>query len=275
MKIAFVGGGNMASALVGGLLKTGAAPADIVVVDISPEARARVAQSFGVRVAEMPGHAALSAADVVVIAVKPQQMREVATAIAPAVGARLVVSVAAGIRTGDLSRWLGGHARVIRVMPNTPALIGQGVSVLFAARGASDEDRRAAEGILAAVGPTLWCSSERMVDAATAVSGSGPAYVFYAIEALEQAARQLGFSSEEARTLTYQTFAGAVALAQASPDEPAVLRARVTSKGGTTQAALESMEADRVRENFVKGVLASDARARELGEILGRDDSPA
>lgn len=269
MNITFIGGGNMATALIGGLLAQGYAPREIGVVEIDAAGRTRLAQLYGVAVhAEI---AAVAGADVVLLAVKPQQMRDVGRALAPHVERQLVITIAAGIRLNDLSRWLGGYRKLVRVMPNTPALIRAGVSALYALPEVSAEEREQAGTLLRAVGSTLWCEREDMLDAVTAVSGSGPAYVFYFLEALESAARELGFSVQDARTLAYGTFAGAVGLAQQSSDEPAGLRARVTSKGGTTERALNEMEAAGVKDAIVAAIRAADARAKELGDEFGRD----
>jgi len=270
MNITFIGGGNMAGAMIGGLIKQGWPAGAIRVVEIAAEARERIESNFGVRTCATPDAEAV-AADCVVLAVKPQQMREVARALGPALGTQLVVSIAAGIRLGDLSRWLGGYPRIVRVMPNTPALALAGISGLYAPRAVNAADRAAAERILGAVGATLWLEREEDLDAVTAVSGSGPAYVFYFIEALEQAARELGLSKEAARTLALETFAGSVKLAAAAGEPPATLRGRVTSRGGTTERAVQSLEADRVREAIVRAVRAAAERSRELGDELGKD----
>ncbi len=270
MKIAFVGGGNMARAILGGLLARGARPADLTVVEVDAGARVRLAQDFGVAVLPQPG-AALAGAEVVVMAVKPQQMRAAAAALAPWLGDPLVVTIAAGIRLGTLRRWLGGRRRLVRAMPNTPALVHAGIAGLHAASDLSAADRAAAQELLAAVGAALWFDEESDLDAVTAVSGSGPAYVFYAMEALEQAARELGLSEATARALTLATFAGAAKLAAERGEEPARLRAQVTSKGGTTERALEVLDAGAVRQCFVDAVKAARERSRELGDALGTD----
>lgn len=270
MKITFIGGGNMAVALIGGLKKQGFSAAGIQVVEPAEAARARLTDAFGIRCAPAIDAAAL-ACEVLVLAVKPQQMRE---AVAPLVGHlhdQLVVSIAAGLRLTDIGRWLGGHRRLVRTMPNTPALIGAGITGLYADPSVDAEGRAVADKILGAVGRTAWIDDEKDMDAVTAVSGSGPAYVFYFIEALESAARQLGFAEEAARTLAIETFLGAARLAEGSDDPVAVLRQRVTSKGGTTEAALKSFDADHVREAIERGVRAAAARGRELGDLLGQD----
>jgi pyrroline-5-carboxylate reductase len=273
MRITFLGGGNMASALIGGLLKQGDGTivgADIRVVEPLAEGRERLRTAFGVTCLPALEPGALEV-EVLVLAVKPQQMR---AALAPARGAlrnQLVISIAAGTRLADISRWLGGYGRLVRSMPNTPALIGAGVTGLYADPSVDAEGREQAERILGAVGKTLWIASESMMDAVTAVSGSGPAYVFYFIEALAAAARKLGFSEEQARLLSIETFVGASALAAGSAEDVAALRARVTSKGGTTEAAVDSMEGNGVRDAIARAVEAADTRGRELGEMLGRE----
>ena len=268
MRIAFVGGGNMARAIIGGLVAKGARASDIVVAEIDVAARARLAE-MGAAVVEAPGPA-LAPAAVAVLAVKPQQMREAAAAAAPHLAGALVVSIAAGIRLADLSRWMGARRRLVRAMPNTPALVHAGITGLYAPGDVGAEDRRAAGDLLAAVGQTLWFEREEDLDAVTAVSGSGPAYVFYAIESLEQAARELGIAPQAARALALATFAGAARLAVERGEEPAKLREQVTSKGGTTERALQVLEAGEVKARFVEAVKAACERSRELGEALGR-----
>jgi pyrroline-5-carboxylate reductase len=270
MNITFIGGGNMASAIIGGLLKQGQPAAELRVVEIDAAARARLAQQYTVKTAERIDAAAV-AADCIVLAIKPQTMREVATALRPHLNTQLVISIAAGIRGGDLARWLGGYARIVRVMPNTPALVGAGYAGIYAMPGATAADAARAESILGAVGATLRVEREELLDAVTAVSGSGPAYVFYFIEALQQAALDLGFAPEAARGLALGTFAGAIKLAAESAEDVATLRARVTSKGGTTAAALASMQQSAIKEAIVRAVKAADARSRELGDELGKD----
>ena len=270
MNITFIGGGNMASAIIGGLLRKKQPAKSIKVVEIERPARARLEREFKVKTSAALDSKAASA-DCIVLAVKPQQMREAAQALRPLLGAQLIVTIAAGIRVKDLVRWLGGYERIVRVMPNTPALAGAGISGLYATRAVSGVDRAAAEKILGAVGATLWLAREEDLDAITAVSGSGPAYVFYFIEALEQAALDLGLGADAARKLALETFAGAVKLAIQSAVAPATLREHVTSKGGTTERALKSMETDRVKEGIVRAARAAAERSRELGNELGKD----
>lgn len=270
MKITFLGGGNMASALIGGLLKQGFAAADIQVVELYEAARLRLQQDFGVRALEALDAAALDC-EVLVLAVKPQQMRE---ALAPLVGrlsGQLVVSIAAGLRLADISRWLGGHALLVRAMPNTPALIGQGVTGLFADASVSATQREAVDRIMAAVGSSVWVEKEALIDAVTALSGSGPAYVFHFIEALQAGGEALGLPAETARSLAIQTLVGASALAASSAESPAVLRERVTSKGGTTEAALKSLAAAGFSGLIGEALAAAAARGQELGDLLGKD----
>ncbi len=270
MKVAFIGGGNMARAIIGGLVAKGIRGSDITVVEIDAAARARLMPEFGVSAIAAPA-AELAAMDVIVMAVKPQHMRDAATAVAAHIGNPLVVTIAAGIRLDDLRRWLGGRKRLVRAMPNTPAMVHAGITGLHAPRGVSSDDRLAAEDLLATVGATLWFEQEGDLDAVTAVSGSGPAYVFYAIEALEKAARELGLAEGASRSLALWTFVGATKLAIERGEQPAALRAQVTSRGGTTERAIEVLEGARVKDHFVAAVKAACERSRELGEALGKD----
>ena len=268
-QILFVGGGNMASALIGGLVGNGVPASGLAAVDIDAGQRERLAATYGIKV--WPAIADVAhEADTVVLAVKPQQMRTAAEALRPRLKGQLVLSIAAGIRTEDLGRWLGGYGRIVRVMPNTPALVRAGISGLFACAAVSSAERERAEAVLGAVGETLWVEREEQIDAVTAVSGSGPAYVFYFIEALRQGALELGFDAAQARQLALATFTGAIALAQASSEDVATLRERVTSKGGTTERALATMNDERVAAAIVKAVQAAMQRAGELGEELGK-----
>jgi pyrroline-5-carboxylate reductase len=270
LDLTFIGGGNMATALAGGLAAKGFDARRLKVVELLPEARARLEGTLGVRCFERPAEAA-PYGDVVVFAVKPQQMREAARAVAPHLGRELVLSIAAGIRLADLGRWLGGYARLARCMPNTPALIGAGVTGLFARAEVEPAQRAQAQAVLEAVGEVIWVADEALLDPVTAVSGSGPAYVFFFIEALERAALELGLEALAARRLAIATFRGAAELAARSSDPPAILRERVTSKGGTTERALAALRADRIGEAIVRAVRAASERARELGDELGRD----
>jgi pyrroline-5-carboxylate reductase len=275
MAMAFIGGGNMASALIGGMLARGTAVDEFRVVEPLAEARTKIAERFpGLALFGETTREAVAGAALVVLAVKPQQMRQAAGALAPHLAgadAPVVLSIAAGIRLADLARWLHGHDRLVRAMPNTPALVGKGISGAFAATSVDAAGRALVSAVLAAAGEQVWVEDEAMIDAVTGVSGSGPAYVFYFLEALEAAARDLGFAPADARKLAYATFSGAIALAEASPAEPAALRAQVTSKGGTTERALAAMEADAVKAKIVAAVKAAALRAGELGDAFGRD----
>jgi pyrroline-5-carboxylate reductase len=271
MKISFIGGGNMATALIAGLAGKVAQGHDIHVVDPNAEALGKLRTEYGVTTAPEIG-AEVAASDVIVLAVKPQQMRDVALRLQSQLEARpLVLSIAAGIRGTDLSRWLGGYGAIVRTMPNTPALIGQGITGMVAMAGVSDTQKQAADSILRAVGKTVWLDSEDAIDPVTAVSGSGPAYVFFFLEAMQQAALEMGLSGEQGRELAIATFTGAAQLAAQSDEPLEVLRQRVTSKGGTTHAAITSMEAAGVKQSIVAAMKAAAARGRELGEELGRD----
>jgi len=266
-EIAFIGGGNMASALVGGLLQAGRVPATVLVIEPDDRQRAKVALQFGV-LALAVADAQLADVPLVVWAVKPQAFVAAARPCAPHVGKALHLSVMAGIRTDSLIAATRSE-RVVRAMPNTPALIGQGITGLFATPAASANDRSAVEKVLAPSGDLMWLPRERDLDAVTALSGSGPAYVYYFVEAMIQAAGEMGLTVEQGRRLALATFAGATALAQQSTESPAVLRERVTSKGGTTYAALMSMDNDAVKAAFVRALHAANARAHQLGDEFG------
>jgi len=271
VNITFIGGGNMAEALIGGLLGKGYQAAELRVVEINVEQRRKLAARYGVN-CHATAAEALRPGDIIVLAVKPQQMRAAVSGLALEKDANLVLSIAAGITLDALSKWLHGHLRLIRAMPNTPALIGEGITGLYAMpQQVTPEDIRNAETILGAVGATVWIDDAGLMDAVTAVSGSGPAYVFLFMEALEQAGKELGLSVETARQLALQTFTGAAKLAAGSPEPLSVLRERVTSKGGTTEAALNSMARDEVKNAIIRAIRAACARGRELGDELGRD----
>ncbi len=269
MRITFIGAGNMASALIGGLIANGHEAGAIQAVDPSDEQRRQVGARFGIAC-----HADLADAadcDAIVLAIKPQVAAAVVCPLATRIGDRLLIIVAAGIRAPDLSRWLGGHRRIVRAMPNTPALIGMGVTGLAAMPGLAEADRQAAQEIVAAVGGTVWVEDEALLDAVTAVSGSGPAYVFFFMEQLERAGCAAGLSPAQARELTLATFRGAAELAARSDEPLAVLRERVTSKGGTTAAALAVLGEGAVADGIGRGVAAACRRSRELGDEFGKD----
>ncbi len=276
MKITFIGGGNMATALIGGMKKQGFSAAGIQVVEPVAEARERLTENFGIRCAPAIDTAALNC-EVLVLAVKPQMMKEALAPAAGKLGDQLVISIAAGLRLADIGRWLGdtgnngNYGKLVRAMPNTPALIGAGITGLFAAPEVDREGRDTAEKILRAVGSTLWIEDEALMDVVTAVSGSGPAYVFYFIEALQNAGTDLGLPAETARLLAIETFLGASRLAEASEEPVGVLRERVTSKGGTTAAALDAFASLRVGVSIGHGIAAAATRGRELCDQLGKD----
>jgi pyrroline-5-carboxylate reductase len=267
-KVSFIGGGNMAAAIIGGLIASGTQPADIEVVEVNADARTQLAARFGVVTHTDVSQARLHG--LIVLAVKPQSLPEVAAALASRLDGQLVVSIAAGVRVADLARWLGGHARIVRSMPNTPALVQAGITGLFAAPGLGQDARSQAEAVLRAVGGVVWVEDEAQLDAVTAVSGSGPAYVFYFIESLEAAAVAQGLAPATARQLALQTFFGAAKLALESGEEPAVLRQRVTSKGGTTERGIAALEAAAVKQAVGQAVEAASRRSAELGDELGR-----
>ena len=269
MRLAFIGGGNMASAILGGLIREGLAPKQVVVIEPFAETAAKLQQATGVDV-QAVASAVLADADLVVWAVKPQVFKEAALPVAAFTKKALHLSVAAGIRSDSISRWLQTD-RVVRSMPNTPALVGQGITGLFARAGVSTLDKQWVEKVLQSTGEWLWVHEESDLDGVTALSGSGPAYVFYFLEAMTEAGIQMGFSPAQAYHLAKATFGGATHLARQSTESPEVLRQRVTSKGGTTYAALTSMANDHVKEAFVKAMLAAQKRAGELGDEFGKD----
>jgi pyrroline-5-carboxylate reductase len=270
MKIAFLGGGNMASALIGGLVAKGHDARSISVVELSPAAREKLAARYPVHVSTAPD-ARVQGAEVLVIAVKPQDMRAALASVSGFSKEKLVVSVAAGIRLEALSRWLGGHRKIVRCMPNTPGLINAGISGLYASREVEKHEREKAEAILRTVGEVVWLAEERLLDPVTAVSASGPAYVFWFIEQLAAAAVKLGLPQDDALKLAKHTVLGAARLAVASEKEPAELRKDVTSKGGTTEAALNVFAEEKLAERFMRAVEAASRRGEELGKELGKD----
>jgi pyrroline-5-carboxylate reductase len=270
VNIAFLGGGNMASALIGGLLGKGADARSISVIEMSPAARERLAARFPVHIATAPD-AAMQRAEVLVLAVKPQDMRRALASLGGGVRGKLVISVAAGVRIAALSRWLAGHRRIVRCMPNTPALIGAGITGLHAPPEVSADDRKKAETILRAVGEVVWLADEKLLDAVTAVSASGPAYVFWFIEQLAAFAVTAGIARDDALRLAKHCVLGSARLALDSQDAPEQLRKNVTSKGGTTEAALRVFQEERLAERFARALAAATRRGGELGEELAKD----
>lgn len=270
VKICFIGGGNMAQALIGGLADKLTAANNIHVVDINPQALNKLENQFGVSTSLHPD-TVLATADVWVLAVKPQQMHEVVASLLPYSKNQLVISIAAGIRAEDLSRWLNGHKMIVRAMPNTPALIGKGITGLVALSEVTEEQKQIASAIMQAVGETVWIEQEEQINAVTAVSGSGPAYVFYFLEAMQAAAIELGLSAEQGKQLALATFAGATELAAQSDQTLAQLRENVTSKGGTTYAALTSMQNNKVEQSIIQALHAAAKRGEELGMEFGKN----
>ncbi len=265
--LAFIGGGNMAIAVVGGLLKKGLAPSQVLIVEPYETQRQRLQGELGVKALAAP-EASLDKAQLVVWAVKPQTFKEAAAQVRPFTGQALHLSVAAGIRSDSIAQWLSSE-RVVRAMPNTPALIGQGMTALFARPAVAEAERSLVEAVIRTTGDCLWLKEEQQLDAVTALSGSGPAYVFYFIEAMIEAGTAMGLSPEQARRLAVGTFTGASALTANSSEPPAVLRERVTSKGGTTYAALTAMERAGMKNSFIAAMQAAKQRATALGDEFG------
>ena len=270
LRISFIGGGNMAAALIGGLAGKLVPGPNIHVVDINPEALQYLNSRYRVSTAGKID-TAVSASNAIVLALKPQEMRGMMAELAPYISKQLVLSIAAGIRAIDLSRWLNGHRAIVRTMPNTPALIGQGITGLTAMDGVSQVQMTLADSIMQAAGTTVWLDDESLIDAITALSGSGPGYVFYFIEAMQQAALELGLNAKQARQISIATFTGASQLAAQLNELVSVLRERVTSKGGTTAAALTSLEESGVGPAIINAIKAAAVRSKELGEEFGKD----
>ncbi len=268
--IAFIGAGNMAGALIGGLLADGIAPDRLIATDLSVEKCASLREATGIRTLQDNREAA-AMADVVVLAVKPQVVRQVAEELAETIRKRrpLVISIAAGIRCDSLQAWLGGAVALVRSMPNTPALIQSAASVLYATPPVDASQREKAESLLRAVGLTQWVEDEAMMDAVTALSGSGPAYFFLVMEAMEDAAKMLGLPDETARLLTLQTAFGAARMALESSDSSAILRSKVTSPGGTTERAVAVLEEGDIRTLFQRALAAARDRSIEISADLG------
>jgi pyrroline-5-carboxylate reductase len=266
--IAFIGGGNMASAIIGGLLKQGMTPDQILVVEPFDEARTKLKDLFGIAALSAPD-ASLARAGLVVWAVKPQTFKDAAQQTKAHTAGALHLSVAAGIRSDSIAAWLGSE-RIIRCMPNTPALIGKGITALVARDSVTAADRQWAGEVIATTGQFLWLEREEQLDAVTAISGSGPAYMFYFMEAMTAAGAEMGLPAEQAYQLAVATFIGAGELARASTDSPEVLRQRVTSKGGTTYAAITSMDDSGIKASFAKALHAARDRAKEMGDEFGK-----
>ena len=275
-RITFIGGGNMGRALISGLINNGFKAEQISVVEANTATAQQLENDLKVKISPALEniHFDFASNHVLVMAIKPQDFKIAALALAPklkhaSAAGPLVLSIAAGIRLDDMSRWLD-HTRCVRAMPNTPALIGKGITGLFANPNITAEDRTLSETICNAVGQSVWVTEEKLIDAVTAVSGSGPAYVFAFLEALQSAAEKLGLDSQSARKLAYATLAGATQLAQNSNEPASVLREKVTSKGGTTAAALEVLNQEGWHAILEKAIAAADQRGKALGEELGK-----
>jgi pyrroline-5-carboxylate reductase len=269
--LAFIGGGNMASSLIGGLIADGWPAAQMIVAEPDIERAQALSGQFGVRLCAHNREAAAQA-NVIILAVKPQVLADVAQELAPEIQRTrpLVVSIAAGVQVKDLHRWLGGgELAIVRTMPNTPALLRTGATALYANSHTHAAQRDLAETLLRAVGVTVWVKEETALDSVTALSGGGPAYFFLLMEALQHAGEQLGLDAATARLLTLQTALGAAKMAIESHDSPATLRARVTSPGGTTERAIATFESHGLRETVAAALQAASARSHELGEWLG------
>lgn len=269
-RIGFIGGGNMARSLLGGLVADQIDPQRLWVAEPNAERRSQLAAQFGVHITDSNTELC-SSVDAVVLAVKPQQMQQVCAEIAAMAQQHkpLLISVAAGVRLPALQRWLGAELPLVRTMPNTPALVQSGATALFATPQVSAAQRELAEGIMRAVGLTLWVNDEGQMDAVTALSGSGPAYFFLVMEAMQQAGEQLGLSVETARLLTLQTAFGAAKMALESREDAATLRQRVTSPGGTTERAIGVLQEGELEALFAKALAAARDRSQELAAMLG------
>ena len=269
---AFIGSGNMARSLIGGLVDSGTAPESILASDPDAAQRQRLTEQFKVRTCD-DNTTVAETADVLVMAVKPQVMREALLPLGPIVRERqpLLISIAAGVTIDSMTAWIGGEPAIVRVMPNTPALVGAGASGLFANEAVSNAQREVAQSIMQAVGVSVWVSREARIDTVTAVSGSGPAYFFYLMEAIEAAGVAGGLTPDIARRLTLQTALGAAKLAIASDEPVAELRRRVTSPAGTTERAIQFLESAGANETIQRAVEAARIRSEELAQLEQED----
>jgi len=266
LNITFIGGGNMASAMLSGLKNNGFAMQPICVIEPSAEKRTQLASQFSVQATDTLN---VEKSNIIILAIKPQQLKDVCASLSSALSQQLIISIAAGIRTKDISRWLNGYAHIVRVMPNTPAQIQAGVSALYALDEVTETQRNAANMLISAIGKTLWLENENEMDAVTAISGSGPAYVFYLIEALTDAAVKLGLSADNARLLALETFTGASLLAAQSTLPVETLREQVTSKGGTTEQGVLVLESANIKEIIYQTAKAAAEKSVILGNALG------
>ena len=272
LNIGFIGGGNMAGSLIGGIIANGYEAGHILVSDPNKDTRQHLERLFGIQTTGN-NRKVVESMDVVVLAVKPQILQAVCRDLAASVQQcqPLIISIVAGIGSPDIERWLGGKCAIVRCMPNTPALLRCGATGMYAAPGVSAEQHEVAENILKAVGITMWLEEEALLDAVTAISGSGPAYFFLFMEAIQQAGQNLGLDAHQARELTLQTALGAARMAMESEDDPATLRAKVTSRGGTTEQAIQTFEQGGLRHLVEQALNAAQQRAHQLADIPGKD----
>lgn len=267
MKLAFIGGGNMAKALLAGLKNQHFVMSDIIVVELDENKRFSLEQEY--KVVTTSDLADTTICEAIVLAIKPQQLNALATSLSPLLKNQLIISIAAGVQANDLSRWLNHYQTIVRAMPNTPAQIQAGITGLYAMPQVSEAQKSIANQVLSAAGTTIWLNDENKLDAVTAISGSGPAYVFYLIEALQEAALSLGLSEDDAQALSIATFKGASLLADASDSPVTTLREQVTSKGGTTEQGLISLQESKVKEAIMAAAEKAFLRAKTLGDELG------
>lgn len=269
-KISFIGAGNMATSIIGGLIRGGMAPSLLTATNLDKDLLARLKAEHGIETRD-DNLSAVADCDILFLSVKPQVLRKVCEEIREEVQRRrpLIISIAAGIEIRSIETWLGGNLAIVRCMPNTPALVGVGASGLYANSLVTDDQRAVAETIFQAIGLTVWVGAEHDLHAVTAVSGSGPAYFFLILEAMEAAGVRAGLTPETARRLSMQTMLGAATMALQSSDDPATLKRKVMSPGGTTERAIDSFEKDGLREIFDRAIAAAAKRSEELAQQLG------
>tara|TARA_B100000686_G_scaffold132216_1_gene139149 strand:- start:1839 stop:2675 length:837 start_codon:yes stop_codon:yes gene_type:complete len=265
MNVTFIGGGNMASALIGGLLQQGYPATQIRVVEINSTTRRKIKNKYGVAVTKNLIDGIVDS-NVILLAVKPQQLPSVAQELVPFLKTHLIISVVAGIRAKEICRWLCGYTRIIRAMPNTPALVRSAITGLFALPKINTKEKDYAETIIKAVGSVLWVKQEEQLDAVTAISGSGPAYIFYFMEAMEKAGRELGLNKYQSHQLSLETFLGAAKLVSISEETPTALRSKVTSKNGTTEYAIKAMENSETDKKIIQAIHSAYKRSQEIGD---------
>ena len=270
MNITFIGGGNMATALIGGLLQQGYSTTQICVVEINAEAQQKIKNKYNVKVTENLTDGVVNS-NVILFAVKPQQLSSVTQELTPLLKTHLIISIVAGIRTKEISHWLCGYKKVIRAMPNTPALVRAAITGIFALPEINENEKHSAEEILKAVGSVLWVNHEELLDAVTAISGSGPAYVFYFMEAMQRAGIELGLDNTQSYQLSLETFLGATKLAHISKENVATLRSKVTSKNGTTEYAIQEMEHNKINEKIANAIHVAYKRSKELGNEFSKN----